>query len=130
MSKKQVSVLSIVLYVLAGIVAMYTVWATVNVHEYIQGVMAQQQITFKGNEYNIINSYVSSAGQYGIYAIILAVLGWILQKLSPAVNTPAPLVVEQEIPVQNEAEIECAETTLDMPTAEENVSEEAETVQQ
>ena len=102
MSKRKISILSIVLFVIAGLLAIYTIWSFVNVLEYLKNIMQQQQITFKGNEYDIINTFVSSCGQYAFYAIVLAVLGWILQKMSPVVE-PAPEFDEQDVFAEDEA---------------------------
>lgn len=78
MGNKKISPLSIVLCVLAGLLAIYTVWCMINANGYI----ATQRVPFKGNEYSIINFYMSNGGQFGIYAIILFSLGFIMQSLS------------------------------------------------
>jgi hypothetical protein len=83
MEKKTLPILSVVLYVLAGILAVYSVWSMVNIADSIKAYMEQYSMTLKGNEYNIISSYMSAAGPYIFYAIVLAVLGWILQQMAP-----------------------------------------------
>ena len=92
MVKKKVPVLSIVLYVLAGILVAFSVWSVIYDHSYI----VAQGVTFKGNEYNIVNYYMSSAGLFTILAVILSTLGWILQKFSPLVETAAVETFAQE----------------------------------
>lgn len=86
MEKRKISVLSIVLYVLAGLLAIFTIWSIF----YVQAYLAKQNVSFSGYAYEIINYYMSNAGQYGIYAVILATLGWILQKNSPIAKKAAP----------------------------------------
>lgn len=94
MANKKVSassIISIVLYVLAGILIVYTIWSIVNMNDYI----AQQQVSFKGNEYSIINFYMSGAGQYAIFAVILFAFGWIIQKSSCVCGNAEPEICEQ-----------------------------------
>lgn len=43
-------------------------------------MMAAQQLTFAGNEYDVVNFYMSNCSQYVLFAIILFTLGWIIQK--------------------------------------------------
>ncbi len=85
MNQKKVPVLSIIFYVLAGLLAIYMGWSIVNVAEYLS------QYQFSGQEYAFVSSYMTSALQYGIYAIILFGIGWILQKLP----TPPAQTVDQ-----------------------------------
>lgn len=92
MVKKKIPVLSIVLYVIAGILVAFSVWSVIYDHSYI----AAQGVTFKGNEYTIANFYMSSAGMFTIFAIILSTLGWILQKFSPLVQTASVETFTQE----------------------------------
>ncbi|MDD2361960.1 MAG: hypothetical protein PHV32_11005 [Eubacteriales bacterium] len=93
MCKKRISILSIVLYVTAGLLAIYSIWAIINIQESLKNYLTQYQLAFKGNEFDIINSYVSGAGQYLLFAIVLAVLGYIVQVLSPAIE---PVVSSEE----------------------------------
>ncbi|WP_024613931.1 hypothetical protein [Clostridium sp. Ade.TY] len=81
-NKKKVCAGSIVLYVIAVLVVFYMIWTLVNCHEYIQTMIAQGGLTFSGNEFNVINYYMANCAQYGFFAIVLFVLGIMLQKLS------------------------------------------------
>jgi len=90
MFNKKVPVLSFVLYVLSGILAIYTIWSISFIYSYIAG----QQVPFSGNEYTVVNYYMANAGQYLVYAITFFTLGWILQKFSPK-TTKATAEVEE-----------------------------------
>ncbi|MEW9096020.1 MAG: hypothetical protein AB2417_13145 [Clostridiaceae bacterium] len=78
--KKKIHIFSIILYALAGLLGVYSIWAIINCYKYISQTMAAQQLTFAGNEYDIISFYMSSCSQYILFAIILFALGWIIQK--------------------------------------------------
>jgi hypothetical protein len=82
MTKKKVPVLSIVLYVIAGLLLLYTVWALSKSISYINEMVAMGQLVVKGSEYDIVNFYMSNCSQYAVYAVILFTLGWVLQYLT------------------------------------------------
>ena len=86
MCKKRISILSIVLYVTAGLLAVYSIWSIMNIQEDLKNYLTQYQLEFTGNEFDIINTYVSGVGQYVFFAIIMAVLGYIVQMHSPAIE--------------------------------------------
>lgn len=87
MNRRTLSAVGIGLYVVAGLVTVYTVWALTHFHGYITEMMGQGQLVFSGNEFEIISFYVSNAGLYAVLAIILFALGIIVQR--PAVSTGA-----------------------------------------
>lgn len=80
MSKKKIHVLSMFLYVLAGLLTLYAAWAVVESHGYISSMMEQNQISARGSEYDIVNFYMANSAQYVLFAVILGTLGWMLQK--------------------------------------------------
>jgi len=115
MFNKKLPVISFVLYVIAGILALFTIWSFLNIHSYI----ASQQVSFSGNEYSIISYYMTSAGQYLIFAIILFSLGWILQKFSPVTVKETP-----ELENLSTFDFETAEDeTVEDETAEDETTE-------
>lgn len=124
MEKRKTPIFSIVLYVFAGLVAVFMLCAIYNAQSYI----AQQQVPFKGYEFQIINYYISSASPYGVYAIILFSLGWFFQKFSPVTKKAEPVLMDpaayaQEGMFAQEAK-EIAESENDtaaIPTAEQDV---------
>ncbi|MBX4147228.1 hypothetical protein [Paenibacillus lautus] len=80
MNKKKIHVLSIVLYVLAGLLTLYAAWAAVESHGYISSMMEQNQISVSGSEYDIVNFYMANSAQYVLFAVVLGTLGWMLQR--------------------------------------------------
>ena len=79
--KKSINIASIILYVIAALLLIFMVWAIVSCHEYISQMIAQGALVTEGNAFNIISYYMTNCAQYGFYAIVLVVLGIILQKL-------------------------------------------------
>lgn len=82
MQKNKIPVFSIIVYCLAFLLVVYAVWAVVNTSQYIGELFQAGQLMFKGNEFDIITFHISTYGQYLIFAILLFMSGWILQKIS------------------------------------------------
>lgn len=82
MYKKANPVLSIILYVLAGILVIYTIWSAAYCINYLAEYFASGELTFAGNEYDIINFHISTYGTEFLFAVVLFVLGWMLQPQS------------------------------------------------
>jgi len=80
MNKKKTSILSIILYVVAGLLMILGIWATSESISYISLMINQGQLVFSGNEFDIISFIMSSGAEYVIFALILFSLGWIIQK--------------------------------------------------
>jgi hypothetical protein len=78
MDKKKLPILSTVLYVIAGLLVVYSIWAAVYSANYISTMMQQGQLAFSGNEFEIVSFYMSNIAQYVLFAITLFVLGRIL----------------------------------------------------
>ncbi|MBW6472071.1 MAG: hypothetical protein K0B14_03005 [Anaerolineaceae bacterium] len=78
MDKNKLPILSTVLYVIAGLLVVYSIWAAVYSANYISTMMQQGQLAFSGNEFEIISFYMSNIAQYVLFAITLFVLGRIL----------------------------------------------------
>lgn len=92
MVKKKVPVVSIVLYVLAGLLVIFSIWSFVFVSQYLKS----QGAIFKGNEYTFFNYYMTNAVLYDIYAAVLFALGWIIQKVTPVAEKVSPEFENQE----------------------------------
>lgn len=101
LKRKTVPVLSIVLYTLAGLLLLYTVWAVIHSIGYISEMVSQEQLVIAGNEYDIVSFYMTSCGLYALYTVILFALGRILQKSSYR----GPGDFEKEMPVYPPAEV-------------------------
>ena len=71
---------SIILFVIAGILAAYTVWSFIYCADTIGQYMATGQLSFRGNEFDIINFYMSTCAQYVVFALLLAAAGLVLLK--------------------------------------------------
>ena len=74
--------LSIALYVISGILVLYTIWSASHSVSYISELVTMGQLTVKGNEYDIVNFYMSNSAQYALFAVIIFALGWMLQRTS------------------------------------------------
>lgn len=78
MDKKKLPILSTVLYVIAGLLVAYSIWAGVYSGKYISTMIDQGQLTFSGNEFEIVSFYMGNMAQYLLFAITLFVLGKIV----------------------------------------------------
>ncbi|SJP31475.1 Uncharacterised protein [Clostridioides difficile] len=58
--------------------AIYGIYVFIN---YIYTMLSTKQLTVTGNEYTIINYYLSNFSQYIIFAILLASMGFVIQKI-------------------------------------------------
>lgn len=83
MNKKQFPVVSIILFVFAGILLIFSVWAAINSFQYISEMVAMGQLMTDGNEFEIIGFHMSNFGQYIVYTLLLFGMGWILLTLAP-----------------------------------------------
>lgn len=81
METKKVPVISIVLYVLAGLLLIFTIAMIVLSAKALQPSFAQG-LTFKGYELEIINFYISNMGLSILFAILFFFLGFMYQKLA------------------------------------------------
>ncbi|SNS93362.1 hypothetical protein SAMN05446037_102833 [Anaerovirgula multivorans] len=98
MRGKKVPALSTILYILAGLLALYTLWAAFYSFDYISKMIAQNQLVIRGNEFEIVNFHMSNFAQYLLFAVILFTLGRILQmNLFGTVNTGNQVVSSEEI---------------------------------
>jgi hypothetical protein len=79
---KKVPVISIVLYVVAGLLFLYAVWSTIFSYNYLSPILATGQLVVKGNEYEIVSFYMSNLAQPLFFAIVVFALGWIIQLVS------------------------------------------------
>jgi len=114
MVTKKVSVWSIVLYVLAGLLFVYALWAAIAFVQYLKSLIDQGQLsTLQGQAYNIIASLMTSSFQYVIYGVLFIVIGKLLaarQTLyvkrtvieTPVLETPS---LEQQMGQEMEQEI-------------------------
>jgi len=87
MIKKAVHLIpSIILYIAAGLVAAFALWAYTHSADIVSQAREVGQLAVSGNEYDIASFYMANSGQYFIYALVLAAAGLMLQRkhLAPA----------------------------------------------
>lgn len=82
MRRVKFPIVSIVLYVLAGLFALYTIWAAVYSIGYISEMVAANQVVIKGSEFEVTNFLMTNFAQYAFFAVALFALGRILQVVS------------------------------------------------
>jgi hypothetical protein len=102
MQKKKLPVISIVLFVLAGLLVIYSIWAAIFTADIIKNAVAMGQLVFKGNEFEVVSFYMTNIAQYALFAVVLFALGWILWIISP----------ESKVEMVEEIEIGLSEETL------------------
>ena len=79
MRKVKFPVISIILYVLAALLALYTIWSAIYSIQYISEMIAGNQLVISGNEFEVTNFVMTNVAQYAFFAITLFALGRILQ---------------------------------------------------
>ncbi len=84
MQRVKFPVLSVALYVLAGLIALYTIWAATYSFRYVSDMVAAEQLVISGNEFEIASFHMRNFAQYAVFAVILFALGRILQVRLPA----------------------------------------------
>ena len=82
MRRVKFPVVSIVLYVFAGLSALYTVWAAIYSFNTISQAVAAKQLVISGSEFEVINFLMTNVAQYAFFAITLFALGRIVQVVS------------------------------------------------
>ena len=94
MNKKNMQTIpSIILYIVAGLLAAYAVWSYIFCADIISQARAAGQLTTSGSEYDIASFYMSNCGQYAVFALLLAAAGLLLQWKSSAQSS-----LEAELP--------------------------------
>jgi hypothetical protein len=85
MNKKYLQMIpSIVLYVFAGLLAVYAIWSFAYCADIISQAKAAGQLAANGNEYDIASFYMSNCAQYFVFALLLTATGFLLHKKQPA----------------------------------------------
>jgi len=89
MSKRAVQLIpSVILYIAAGLVAAFAIWAYTHSADIVSQARAAGQLATSGNGYDIISFYMANSGQYFIFALLLAAAGLILQRKQPLSTKP------------------------------------------
>jgi hypothetical protein len=99
MNKRTVQLIpSLILYIVAGLVAVFAIWAYNHCADIISQAREAGQLAASGNEYDIASFYMANSGQYFIFALLLAAAGLILHRkqLVPTIPTfPVELLNNQ-----------------------------------
>ncbi|MCL1904385.1 MAG: hypothetical protein FWF94_08200 [Oscillospiraceae bacterium] len=83
---------SIILYISAVLLIAFAVWSFIYGADIIAQAKAMGQLPDSGVQYEIINYYMGSCGQYAVYAILLAAAGYILQRIQLTTCVPVDSV--------------------------------------
>jgi hypothetical protein len=78
-SGKKVPILSIVFYVVAAIMAAFTIWAFIFCIGYISDLVSSGQLVTAGNEFNIAGYFMTNCVQYLLYTMAIFFFGFIYQ---------------------------------------------------
>jgi hypothetical protein len=98
-----------VLYVLAVLLLAYSVWAAIYSSQIVSQAIDMGQLLVSGSEFEILSFYMSNVAQYFLFAVVLFVLGYMLQ------TNPGQEVFIEEILLDEELEEEVpAELTEDV----------------
>ena len=82
MINKKLPIVSLILYILAGLFLAFAVWAAVVSFQYISEMAAMGQLVVSDNLFNIVSFHMSNFGQYVVFAAVLFGVGWIVQIIS------------------------------------------------
>ena len=82
-NKTKYVILSIVFYVVAGLLAIYAIWSYTYCADIISQARAVGQLASSGNEYDIVSFYMSNCGQHVVFALLLVAAGILLQRKQP-----------------------------------------------
>jgi len=82
---------SIVLYLLAIALAIFSIWAYSQCSEIVAQVRDAGQLTTTGLDYDVVSFYMVNSGLYFALAVLIAACGLILQRKQPAPAEAASL---------------------------------------
>lgn len=117
MNQKKLPVVSIIFFVLAGVLLALGIWGAIYASDYISTLIDAGQLVVDGNEYELVSFHLSSYGQYIFFAIIIFGIGWIIYALEPE---------EEELLLDEELLLEEDELGMEEPVVEEVVVEAVE----
>lgn len=78
MIKNKLPIVSLILYILAGLLFIYAIWAAVFSFQYISGMVDMGQVVVQDALFEIISFHMTNFGQYVVYAALLFAAGWIV----------------------------------------------------
>ena len=90
--KNKIATLPIVLYVVAAIIAAYSIFTIYTSYTYISSLVTAGTIVIKDQLADVISYYVSTSMPYIFYAIVIWAIGYIINKL----NNLRPSTINRE----------------------------------
>ena len=78
MINKKLPVVSLILYILAGLFLIFAVWAAVFSFRYISELVTMGQVVVKDSLFEIVSFHMGNFGQYFVYTALLFGVGWIV----------------------------------------------------
>jgi len=102
MNQKKLPVVSIIFFVLAGVLLALGIWGAIYASDYISTLIDAGQLVVDGNEYELVSFHLSSYGQYIFFAIIIFGIGWIIYALEPEEEE---LLLDEELLLEDEEDL-------------------------
>ncbi len=94
--KSKMAVPAVILYIVAILFAIITLFAIYNTSVYIKGLVSQG-LVIKDSLVDVINFYFKECSQYGAFTVIFAIGGVAIQKIYDCKAILGELEVEEEI---------------------------------
>jgi hypothetical protein len=109
MSKKNLPVVSLIFFILAGLFLVFAIFAARFSFNYISELVAMGQVVVRDSLFEIISFHMGNFGQYVVYAALLFGVGWIVDLFAG---------VEVETYEYEEEDFEPVEILAEEPAAE------------
>ncbi len=77
---KRISVFSILIFVLCGLLTIYTVGAIISVTSYMKEMLSYGQVSLSENFFDVMSYYMTNCGNYIIFIAILLSIWWVSNK--------------------------------------------------
>jgi len=78
---RRVSYLSAILFVISAWFTIFFFWNFIESNEHVRGVLGTGNMTFRGNEFEVVNYYMAHSAPYAFYALMTGIMGWVIIRL-------------------------------------------------
>ncbi|MDL2273594.1 hypothetical protein LJC34_03495 [Oscillospiraceae bacterium OttesenSCG-928-G22] len=78
--KKRIPVLSIVLYTIGALTLQFAFWTISNCYGHISALVEHGKLVIAGNEYDVVEYYLSNSGMYLFFSILFFALARMTQR--------------------------------------------------
>ena len=75
-------IIGVILYIMAAALFLYAIWALTKSVSLVDEMISSGQLSFAGNEYDIINFYMVNSGQYFAFSVLIAVAGFTIGRIA------------------------------------------------